>query len=273
MLEPVNQLISLSGIKMKSLVRWSATFGLMGSVFLGQLLPGMNRAIALPAEDIMKKLESVLVFTITNSEGTPLIASVTNDEQEASIASFFMSERDAEQFVQKIEQQNPDLAGNTQVVPVSLAKVYELEQANANNPDRVEFAFIPVQQQVQFAAEELQREGQEIPESNGMPLFNGVPLFYATIGPQQGYLTIEQNGQQMIPIFFNREQLESMLTRVREQQPDLAPTIDVRVSNLDKVIEELENNNDPAVTKIVLVPSTETLEYIQSRPQPEPAQP
>ncbi|WP_261199211.1 Tic22 family protein [Laspinema olomoucense] len=273
MLEQVNQLVSLSGVKMKSLVRWSASLGLMGSVLLGQLLPGMNRAIALPAQDIMKKLESVLVFTITNTEGTPLIASVTNNNEEASIASFFMSQRDAQQFVQKIEQQNPDLAGNTQVVPVSLAKVYELEQANADNPERVEFAFIPVQQQVQFAAEELQQEGQEIPQSNGMPLFNGVPLFYATVGPEQGYLTIEQNGEQLIPIFFNREQLESMLTRVREQQPDLAPSIDVRVSNLEKVIEELENNNDPAVTKIVLVPSTETLEYLQSRPQAEPAQP
>jgi hypothetical protein len=266
-LNQVNQLVSLSGVKMKSLVRWSATFGLMGSVLLGQFLPGMNRAIALPPEEVMQKLESVLVFTITNAEGTPLVASVTNENQEASIISFFMSEQDAKQFVQKIHQQNPDLAGNTQVVPVSLAKVYELEQANANNPERIEFAFIPVQQQVQFAAEELRREGQEIPEANGMPLFNGIPLFYATIGPQQGYLTIEQNGQQMIPIFFNREQLESMLNRVRQQQPDLAPTIDVRVSNLDKVIEELENNDDPAVTKIVLVPSTETLQYIQSRPQ------
>lgn len=252
---------------MKSLVRWSASLGLIGSIFLGQLLPGMNRAIALPAEEIMEKLESVLVFTITNAEGTPLVASVTNETQEASIVSFFMSEQDAKDFVQKIQQQNPELAGNTQVVPVSLAKVYELEQANANNPERLEFAFIPVQEQVRFAAEELRREGQEIPEANGMPLFNGVPLFYATIGPQQGYLTIEQNGQQMIPIFFNREQLESMLNRVRQQQPDLAPTIDVRVSNLDKVIEELENNDDPAITKIVLVPSTETLQYIQSRPQ------
>ncbi len=269
MLDQVNQLVSLSGFKMKLLVRWSATLGLMGSVILGPLLPGMNRALALPAQEIMKKLESVLVFTITNAEGTPLIASVTNDEQEASIASFFMSQRDAEQFVQKIQQQNPDLAGNTQVVPVSLAKVYELEQANNSNPERVEFAFIPVQEQVQFAAEELQRDGQEVPESNGMPLFNGIPLFYATIGPQQGYLTIEQDGQQMIPIFFNRQQLESMLNRVRQQQPELAPTIDIKVSNLDKVIEELENNNDPAVTKIVLVPSVETLEYLQSQPQPE----
>jgi hypothetical protein len=267
-LNQVNQLVSLSGVKMKSLLRWSATLGLMGSVILGPLLPGINRALALPAEEVMKKLESVLVFTITNAEGTPLIASVTNNDREASIASFFLSEQDAEQFVQKIEQQNPDLAGNTQVVPVSLAKVYELEQANANNPDRIEFAFVPVQEQVQFAAEELQREGQTIPESNGMPLFNGVPLFYATIGPQQGYLTIEHNGNQMIPIFFNREQLESMLNRLREQQPDLAPTIDVRVSNLDKVIEELENNDDPAVTKIVLVPPMETLQYLQSRPQP-----
>lgn len=272
-LDKVIKVVSLSGVQMKSVVRWGAVISVFGSLLLGPSLTGTSKALALSQEQIIEKLQSVLVFTITNQEGTPLIASISNDNQgeEASVASFFISERDATAFVQQIEGQNPTLGQTARVVPVPLGKVYQLEQANANSPQALEFAFIPVQQQVQFAAQELENDGQQVPRGeNGMPLFNGVPLFYATVGPQHGYLTVEQNGQQMIPIFFNREQLDAMLEKVRQQQPDLASDIDVKVSNLEKVIEELENNDDPTVSNIVLVPPVETVEYLRTQQQQQP---
>jgi hypothetical protein len=59
---------------MKSLIRWTATLGLVGTTMLTSLLGSYSKALALPEEQIVRTLQSVPVFAIADDQGVPLIA-------------------------------------------------------------------------------------------------------------------------------------------------------------------------------------------------------
>ena len=46
---------------MKSLIRWGATLGIVGSTVLGSILTQTLQAVALPVEQILPRLETVPV--------------------------------------------------------------------------------------------------------------------------------------------------------------------------------------------------------------------
>ncbi len=246
---------------MKSLVRWSATLGLVGSTLLGSFLTNNLEALALTEEQVVQKLQPVPVFTITDEQGSPLVASVPNGQnqnQTTPVAGVFISQRDAQAFVERLKRDNPELGNKVQVVPVSLAEVYELERRNQNQQNAVDFAFIPVEQQVQSAQAIIGQTGQQAQQ------FQGTPLFVAKGGQEQGYLTIQQDGRQIIPFFFEREQLQGMIDRFKQQQPNLASTVQMQVVPLEGVIQALQSSNNDQLTNIMLIPSRESLEFLQT---------
>lgn len=248
----------------KSLVRAGAMLSLVGSIVLGSSLIGNIRALALPAEQVMQKLRSVPVFTITDGQGAPLVASVSEGGKNASVAGVFISQRDAQAFVEKLKGKDPSLAGSVRVVPVSLAEVYQLAESNKNSAEKVEFAYVPVEQQVQSALATLRQDGKQVQE------FNGVPLFLATGGPEKGYLTIKRENEEVIPLFFNKEELQGMLAKFQQQQPDIASSVKIQVVNLEGVIQLMQTSNDPQVNQIMLIPPKESVDFVRSL---QPAQP
>ncbi len=80
---------------MKSLIRWSATLGLLGSTVLTSWLGQIPKALALPEADVVKVLQGVPVFTITTQEGGPLIATLEDNQK---VTQVFMSQQDADTF-------------------------------------------------------------------------------------------------------------------------------------------------------------------------------
>jgi len=246
---------------MKSLIRWGTTLGLVGSTLLGASFTGNMRALALPENEVVQKLQSVPVFAITDAQGSPLVASVkTQQNTNAAVAGVFMSQRDAQGFIDKLKRENPNLGKTVQVVPVSLADVYKLQQANQNKPNALNFDFVPTQQQVTSAMTLLRQTGQQVNQ------FNGVPLFVAKGGKDKGYLTLQQGNQQMIPFFFDKEQLQGMVDRFKQQKPELASTIEIQVVNLQGVIQTLRSSNNTQLNSVVLVPSQESINFLRSLP-------
>lgn len=246
---------------MKSNVCRSATLGLVGSALVGSLFIGNTPAHALPDEQVVQKLRSVPVFTITDAQGAPLVAQVNNQQNKpASVAGVFISQRDAQSFIERLKKENPNLGKTVQVVPVSLGEVYKLGQAQQNKPQSLNFAFVPMQQQVQTAQAVMRQNGQQAQQ------FNGVPLFVARAGKEQGYLTIQQNNKPVIPLFFDKEQLQEMIDRFKKQKPDLASSVKIQVLNLEGVIESLRTKNDQNLNQIVLFPSRESIAFLQKLP-------
>lgn len=252
---------------MKSFLRWSATLGLAGGVLLGTLLSSAQRVLALTDEQVAERLRPVPVFTLTDDRGAPLVASPPQGEQGPSVARVFISQQDAQAFLNTLRQANPQAAQGVAVRLVSLAEVFQLAQTSQAQQIPLRFGFVPQQQQVQTAQTILQQSGQPQQE------FNGVPLFVAQSDAQNGgYLTIQQGDQQVIPMYFVREELQAMLDRLRQQQPDLAAQMSVHVINLEGLIQTLKSTDDPNLPQIVIVPSRETLEYIRTN-APQEQQP
>ncbi len=252
---------------MKSFVRWSATLGLVGSTLVGSLFTGNLAALALPEAQVLEKLQYVPVFTLTDAQGAPLVASVPNgDNKTASIARIFISQKDAQAVVERLKTEQPDLGKIAQVVPISLADVYKLGNQNQNKPDGLTFAFIPVQQQVQSAQAIIGQSGQQAQQ------FQGTPLFVARGGQGDGYLTIQENGKQIIPFFFDKEQLQMMVDRFKQQQPNMASTVKIQAVSLEGVIQTLKTSNNDQLNNIVIVPSKEAMDFLRSRTAPSSQQ-
>ncbi len=246
---------------MKSFVRWCVTVSIVGSTLLGSSLIGNMKAIALPEAQVLQKLEQVPVFTVTDEGGAPLVASVKNSQdKDTSVAGIFISQQDAQSFIDRLKTQNPELAKKVKVSPVSLADVYKLEEANQNKPDGLHFAYVPVQHQVETAVAVLKQGGQKVEN------FQGVPLFVAKAGKDKGYLTIQQDNKQFIPFFFDKEQLQAMIDRFKKEKPDLASTVEINVVTLQGVIDTLRKSDNQQLTQIVLFPSQESLAFLRTLP-------
>ena len=238
----------------KKLVCSSAALSIVGTAIFSAGFGYNLKAWALPQEQVLQKLDPVPVFTIADEKGAPLVASGEND---AKVAGVFISQQDAQSFVTRLQSQNPDLASKVKVVPVSLGEVYKLAQANQTQANALNFAYVPEQTEVDSAKTVLSENGQEYQ--------GGVPLFVAKGGTDNGYLTIERNSQQVIPFFFEKQQLENMVTKFKEQKPDLAETVNIEVIPLEGVIATLQSSDDEMLNKIVLVPSAESLEFLKEK--------
>lgn len=243
---------------MKSLTRWSKALGLAGSAILGSWLSYIPAALSLTAEQVMQKLAPVPVFTIADEKGAPLIASEKVGNREQRVAGVFISQRDAQNFLEQLKKQEPNLAGKVKVFPLSLAEVFQLAQQNAKQKDGVNFTYVPVQAEVEVAKKLSQQNGQS------QKFQGGVPLYVARGGKDGGYLTIEQNKQQAIPFFFEKKQLEQLIGKFKQNQPNMANSVTIEVVPLEGVIATLEKSNDKALEKIVLVPSVESIEFLRS---------
>ena len=250
---------------MKSMIHWSTTLGLVGGAIMGSSVIGSMPVMALPQEQIVQKLGPVPVFTITDNKGAPLVASVPNSKEKGSLAGVFINQKDALAFVEQLKTKNPQLAKTVRVVPVSLGEIYKLDQANQNKPNSLNVAYVPSKQQVTAALALLKQSGQKVNQ------FNGTPLFVAKAGKEKGYLTIKQANQQVIPFFFNKEELQTMLERFKKQQPNLASTIEIQVVNLEGVLKTLQTGNDQQLNQIMLIPPRESIQFVRSL-QPASAQ-
>jgi hypothetical protein len=245
---------------MKSFIRLGATVSLIGGTLLGSL-GGINlKALALPAEQVVQKLKPVPVFTITDAQGAPLVAAGKN---EAKVAGVFISQKDAQTFVSQLQKQKPDIGSKVKVIPVSLGEVYRISQESQGKANGLNFQYVPKQSEVDVA--------KTLPAEGGQKYQGGVPLFVAKGGKQQGYLTVEKDSQQLIPMFFEKSQLEEMVTTFKKQKPDLASTIKVEVVPLEVVIANLQKSNDTTLNKLLLVPPKDSIEFVRQSLEKNPA--
>lgn len=258
---------------MKSFIRWSATLSLVSGVLIGSFWAGTARVLALTAEQVMERLRPVPVFTLANEQGAPLVASPSEGETQnrGPVAGVFINRQDAEKFLSDLKNRNPQVAQGVRVVPVSLADIYRIAETErtGQNPQnqQLRFAFIPQQQQVDAAMTILREGGQSVNE------FQGVPIFVAQSGGQnRGYLTIQQGDQQVIPMFFDKAELQAVLSRLQQSQPDLARGMTVQVVNLEGLIQTLQSSNNEELNQILLVPPRDSVEYVRSL-QPQGGQP
>ncbi len=251
---------------MKALVRWGATLGLVGSTLLGSVFAGSFPVLALPEQQIKEKLDSVPVYLVTNKEGLPLSRPLPNTEKPGgSVTGVYMSRQEAQSFIKELQsvpgqdQKMQQMVKSLQVTAVPLGVIYEQLQQTKNQSERLLFAFKPVDREVKGAMELLRKNGQQVNQ------FNSVPIFAVRFSPDQGYVPIQltSDKEQLIPLFLSKQDAQGLLTKIKPQ----FPKADIQVIDIDGVIKTLQDKNDPWLNQVVLVPSQESREYIQTLPK------
>ncbi len=247
---------------MKSLTRWTAKIGMVSGALLGAMLLNSLSVLALTPEQIAQKLGPVPVFTLTDDKGAPLVSNPPKGEKANPIARVFMSQKDANTFLAKLKADKPDLGKNLQVRPLSMAEVYQLKEKNKGSQPQLDFVYIPVKQQSDAALTIVKAAGAKI------DMFPGVPVFVARAG-DKGLLTIQQGNESGIPMFFEKEQLQTFLDKFKASQPDLAKSADIQVLQLESILEAMSSTQkDESLEKIMLIPSNEALQFLQSLQAP-----
>ncbi|MBD2579500.1 Tic22 family protein [Oscillatoria sp. FACHB-1406] len=230
----------------KALKSWSAAIGTIGGIALATVFSSIAPVLALPAEQVSSALGPTPVFFIVSNDNKILF--IDQKEQNQKIAPRFLSQQDAQQFLQKLQQSNPQVANGARIAVLPLAQAYNID-GDVSSQREIQFEYVPIQQQFQNARSMTQE-------------FVGVPLFYATVG--QDSITLEENGKTVVPFFFEREALQQMVDRFKQAQPNRASEIQFKVVALEALIETLKTSNDNNLSRITLVPSQDSIAFIRS---------
>lgn len=208
--------------------------------------------------EVAERLNIVPVFAIVSQDGTPVLANVPREGTTYQVANFWLDQAQADQAIEHIRQTNPDVAAQSQVLPISLGYAYEIAETEKENNSDVIFQVLPRPSDLDSALKIVQASGQ-----GEMTEFPGVPLFYGV--SEQGILTVERDGVEVVPFFFAESDLQTTLSRASGNNPDIVQSTQIEVTTLAQVVESmLDPNAESDVYKIAFVPSKESLEYVQS---------
>lgn len=260
---------------MKALVRWGATLGLVGSTLLGTVFLGSIPVIALSEQQIKDKLDSVPVYLVTNDKGLPLSrplqAGQNGQKPGGSVTGVYLSRQDAQAFINELrnvkgkDPKMEEIVKSLQVTAVPLGVIYQQLQQTKKDPNRLVFAFKPVDQEIKGAIELLRQSGQQVDK------FNSVPLFAVRFSPEQGYVPIKLGSEkdQVVPLFLSKQDALGLLNQIKPK----FPKADIQVIDVDGVIKTLQEKNDTWLNQVVLIPSAESREYIRTLPRDNGSKP
>ncbi len=208
--------------------------------------------------EVAERLNIVPVFVVVSQDGTPILANVEQEGTNVQVANFWLDKVQADEAIKQIQAANPDIGSQAQVLPISLGYAYEVAESEKVNNGDVVFQVLPRQTDLQSALAIVQANGQtDIQEFPGIPLFYGVS--------DQGLLTVERDGVEVVPFFFSQNDLTTTLQRASGSDPSIASATRVEVTTLSQVVDSmLDPNAETDVSKIAFVPAKEALEVIQS---------
>jgi hypothetical protein len=231
-----------------------------GIAIAGSVMLAASPLQALPDAQIIEKLQSIPVFTLTDQGGAPLTASVNGDAKKGSYTGVYLSQKEAKAFLQKLQRDKPDIAKKLQIRAVPLSEMYKIQVANGSaGANKLDIAFVPNDEQVKTALALTQKTNPQIKS------FNGVPLFVARAGKQKGYITVNYKDKKIIPLFFEREQVQVIIDQFKKENPTLASTTDVQVLTLESLLDTMRTKNDALYSQVAINPSREAIEYLKTQ--------
>lgn len=234
------------------------------TVTTGAILP-VQPAHALPQDQVVEKLQDVPVFTITNGSGGILREETKTGGKSNYFTRVFISFKDAQTFLQKLQKSQPAQAKAARITAASLGEIYKMQVEAKKKAENINFVFIPTEQQVKTALGIMKK-----PFQNNVATYR-VPLFFIAIKQKDKYFTLQRNN--LTPFFFEKEQAQQWLATVKKKDAKLVAKAEIKVNDLQGLIEDLHSRNYPEQKQVVLVPSRESQEIIRKiqASQPKPA--
>ena len=240
---------------MKGVISKLMTLSLVSVAASGLMLMPTGTASALTEQEILEKLNTVPVFLIVNSEGQSLTASVNNEETEVQVPIVFIHSAEAEAFLDQAEAEQAEIAGDARIAILPLSEVYAEASAQLDNVSNL--VYIPSTESVSSASQIVNREIQ------------GVPLFAAIDLENEQYLL---TGNRTLPMFFSLQDLQSQLSALVEDNPELESSLGVEVVSFEAVLDNMAADDpdlDQLLELVQFIPASQTLQYLQSLPEGE----
>lgn len=256
----------------KSFLKLATVVGVVGAIVVSPI--STLKAEALTEAQVLERLNGIPVFAITDEKGSPLLGSLpkqanATQKEPSQILLFFLNPDDAKSMLTQIKTTNPAVGNKAQIVVRSLNDAYQVIKKNGDK--KIAFQIVPSKTSLDSAKSILSSQGKP---TDQLP---NVPVFFAVGGSEkdQGLLTIEQNGKQFVPFFFDQKDLQSLIDRAKEQQPNLASGSKIQVTSLFQVLDSMvtkDNKPNPDAERFTFVPSRVAFEYvIKNQPQAAPA--
>jgi hypothetical protein len=218
-------------------------------------------AQALPEPQILEKLQEIPVFTITDKNKNLLQQSVGKAPNVRQFSPVYMEQSDAQTFVNKLKKDGSPNGKLAQITVVPLSAVYKMQLETEKKPNGINFLLFPTEQQVKNAQILKNKPYQ----------FNAlypVPLFTVAIKQKDKYVTVQQN--KLTPLFFEKQQAQQWLERVKKADPKLVANAEIKVNYLHSVLKDFHDKNYPEQQQLTLVPSSKNVELIRKLQAQQP---
>lgn len=247
---------------------WRGTIAALPLTIALAVVPWLGGAIALPPEEIDRKLEAVPMFVVTDRDGNPVPVAVADRQGvEQAVLRGFADPEDAIAFLEQVRGAEaagtPDEALVTS--PLSLAGLFLLSRQDGAGY-RVQL--VPDQTALRAARVLTERGGQDPDQVRGLP------LFLLTAGPDDDrtYVVTEDEGQESIRFYMDADMALDAVEAFQTAVPELAETVRIEVLALDAVLVELVEREDDWLRQVEIVPSAAAIAALeaQSAAQGEP---
>ena len=209
------------------------------TVLIGQISKS-RKAIDLSSEKVVDKLSGIPVFGI-------------RDERNFLQREIFLSRKDANNYARYLNL-NPELSDKVKVFPISLGGLYKFKKDKQNPKNKINFIYIPTQESIDLTKTILKNKGQKYR--------NDIPLFVIRNSHNKTYLSFQDKSEIQTPLFFEKEQVERVLSKIKEQEQDIAEDIYIEVIFLDDLIKMLETEDNEFSERFTLIPSNEAQVFI-----------
>lgn len=239
---------------MKLFQNWFSRIGLLGSTIVSTSLVVTIPAQAIPVPQVVAKLQNIVVYLITDDQGVVLHGTNTgngNQNPRTSTGVFFSS-KDAQSFIDSgIKPTQPEISKIVKVTPVSLGEIYRRQQANKNKPQEMNYVYVPTVRAANAALAILNQNGNKVERVTSSPVF--IATIISASG-KEDYLTFNRDNQNIVPLFFSKEALQST---VRKVYPALGAKSKIQVVELNNLLGYMTDTSDPVAQIFEFNPNTD----------------
>ena len=242
-------ILANSGVSMTSFLRRTLSNTFAGTLALAAASTALLGSVAvlparaLPTEQVADRLADVPVYVLGNEDGLLLLS--TQESADSASVYVFMSKPEADAFIAN----HPEVSQGNQLLLLSLKELYQQSQPEAEQPLRL--TLVP----------EAAETSQAVALNSEYP--GGVPLFYAQREDGSLMPSLPEGSQEPVfPMFFSREDLESNLNTLGQQNPEVRATISIGVLPLEFLIGQLQANDEELYNRIRLLPDSEVIQDI-----------
>mmetsp|Transcript_24112 Transcript_24112/g.37865 ORF Transcript_24112/g.37865 Transcript_24112/m.37865 type:complete len:320 (+) Transcript_24112:1180-2139(+) len=204
------------------------------------------------AKTLTQRLSQVPVFAVTNSSGQPYLTSNSKGEQ---VGLIFFSHEDAVNLLK--EMQETHQVSDARIYIMGLDKAFKMVSSNAT-PSGIK-GNLGQELKMVFRFYPDQKELKNVTSVSGISVlkdkFDGLPVFIAD------GLTIRKGKEDIIPIFFSKNDLENAWSLMCESNPDQIKKPEIKVGDLLSIIKQMENDE---LQEYGFFPSSESIEFVKS---------